>query len=117
MAYIIIYNMKYITLNKNQYQDLYEIIMCAYKGDTDIKAIVNQLNKLTPIEDTIQIPSFAIKAWKDNEILDDEIISNLTSKITVAESFLKGLKDTPDDVSIGTLRSFIDANYENIIKK
>jgi hypothetical protein len=42
--------------------------------------------------------------------------SELKAKLSQAETFIKGLKDTSDDVTIGTLRSFIDSNYENIIK-
>ena len=79
-------------------------------ANKDVKAC-ERLYDMIVNKGYIQIPNFEIKSCKD-----DEIIANLTAKIIVVESFLKGLKDTPDDVSIGTLRSFIDANYENIIK-
>lgn len=64
----------------------------------------------------VQLPDFAVESWKKNEDLDAETIANLTAKVSQATSFLEGLKNTPDDVNIGVLRSFIDANYENITK-
>lgn len=36
------------------------------------------------------------------------------SKLSTAKSFIAGLRDTWDDCSIKTIRSFIEANYDTI---
>ena len=51
---------------------------------------------------------------RDEEI--NEEIATLKAKISQATTFIEGLRETPDFATIGNLRSFIDANYENIIK-
>ena len=43
-----------------------------------------------------------------------EQLQSLISKIVQIKTFFNGLKDTPDSATIGSLRSIIDANYENI---
>ena len=46
--------MAYITLKKEQYDDLCDLIVHAYKGDTDIKAVLKQMDRIKPIEDPIE---------------------------------------------------------------
>lgn len=64
----------------------------------------------------IVVPDFAIESWKNEEDINYEQISELKAKVSQATRFLIGLKDTPDNTTIGDLRSFIEAIYENIIK-
>ena len=105
-----------VILLKKDWNFLCDLIVNAYRGNTDISEIFKQMHKTIPIENLIAVPYFAPKSWKDNEDLDAETIVNLTAKVSQATSFLEGLKNTTDDVTIGVLRSFIDANYENITK-
>ena len=55
------------------------------------------------------------EANEEIKILENKL-SDAMAKITQATTFLTGLKDTPDDATIGNLRSFIEANYTNITK-
>jgi len=105
-----------VILLKKDWNYLLELIDNAYKGNTDIGAIVKQMHRIKPIETLVALPYFAVNSWKQEELINDEQIANLKSKVCQATTFLTGLKDTPDSATIGDLRSFIDANYENIVK-
>ena len=46
--------METIKINKQDWDDIKEIINCAYNGNTDIKAVFNRVNKTEIIEEKTQ---------------------------------------------------------------
>lgn len=139
--------MEKIILNKKDFEDLKETIECAYRGDTDVKAIVKNIGRIEKMLSQFLTESFdkleILKSYEHNGTITDEDIcyamaeyhckmmnsynintdesvhneiATLKAKVSQATTFLTGLRDTPNSATIGDLRSFIDANYDNITK-
>jgi hypothetical protein len=141
--------METIILNKKDFEDLKETINCAYRGDTDIKAIVKNIGRIEVLDTVNSFKSESVdryeilKSYEHNGTITDEDIcyamaeyhckmmnsynintdesvaneiATLKAKVSQAATFLTGLKDTPDSATIGGLRSFIEANYDNIVR-
>ena len=105
--------MAYITLKKEQYDDLCDLIVHAYKGDTDIKAVLKQMDRIKPIDDPIELPKIVIDSWKKEEQIWIDEVSELKGKLQTALNVLKSI-EWQKDPYIENIRPFLTAAITTI---